>query len=124
LSKIETKVSVNVTDYETRIAVVENDRLVELLTERPENERIVGDIYKGKVTAVLPGIQAAFVDIGLGKAGFLHFSDTTDYQGGKNLLFDMEYVDDESLSKPVVSKRKRSTSINDVLKKGQEILVP
>jgi ribonuclease G len=123
LSKIETKVYVNVTDYETRIAVVENDRLVELLTERPENERIVGDIYKGKVTAVLPGIQAAFVDIGLGKAGFLHFSDTTDYQGGKNLLFDMEYVDDESLSKPVVSKRKRSTSINDVLKKGQEILV-
>jgi len=123
LNKVETRIYVNVTDYETRIGVVEDDRLVELLTERPENERIVGDIYKGKVTAVLPGIQAAFVDIGLEKAGFLHFSDTTDYQGGKNLLFDMEYIDDDSLEKPVISKRKRTTSITDVLKKGQEILV-
>lgn len=123
MSKVETRIYVNVTDYETRIAVVENDRLVELLSERPEAERIVGDIYKGKVTAVLPGIQAAFVDIGLEKAGFLHFSDTTDYQGSKNLLFDMDYIDDDSLEKPVVSKRKRTTNIKDVLKKGQEILV-
>ena len=123
MSKIETRIYVNVTDNETRIAVVEDDRLVELLTERPEAERIVGDIYKGKVTAVLPGIQAAFVDIGLGKGGFLHFSDITDYQGSKSLLFDMEFIDDDSFKKPVVSKRKRTTSITDVIKKGQEILV-
>jgi len=69
------EIFVNVTDYETRIAVVEEGKLVELITERPEKERIAGDIYKGKVTAVLPGIQAAFVDIGMEKAGFLHFSD-------------------------------------------------
>ncbi|UCE67309.1 MAG: Rne/Rng family ribonuclease [Candidatus Zixiibacteriota bacterium] len=123
MSKIETRIYVNVTDNETRIAVVEDGRLVELLTERPETERIVGDIYKGKVTAVLPGIQAAFVDIGLEKAGFLHFSDTTDYQGSKSLLFDMEFIDEDSLKKPVVSKRKKTTGIADVVKKGQEILV-
>lgn len=123
MRKVETKIFVNVTDYETRIAVVEDDRLVELLTERPEDERIVGDIYKGKVTAVLPGIQAAFVEIGHEKAGFLHFSDTTDYQGGKNMLFDMEYIDEDSMEKPVVSKRSRSTNITNVIKKGQELLV-
>lgn len=123
MSKIETRIYVNVTDYETRIAVVENGRLVELLTERPEAERIVGDIYKGRVTAVLPGIQAAFIDIGLEKAGFLHFSDITDYHGSKSLLFDMDFIDEDSLKKPTVSQRKRSTSITDILKKGQEILV-
>jgi len=117
------EIFVNVTDYETRIAVVEEGKLVELITERPEKERIAGDIYKGKVTAVLPGIQAAFVDIGMEKAGFLHFSDTTASRGSKNMFFDLDFIDDESLENPVVSKRKRSTSITDFIKKGQEVLV-
>ena len=121
--KTNTEIFVNVTDYETRVAVVEDGKLVELITERPENERIVGDIYKGKVTAVLPGIQAAFVDIGLEKAGFLHFSDTTVFRGSKNLLFDLDYLDEETMDTPLVSKRRRSTSITDFIKKGQEILV-
>lgn len=118
-----TEIFVNVADHETRIGMLEDGRLVELLVERPEKERIVGDIYKGKVTAVLPGIQAAFVDIGLEKAGFLHFSDTSDYQGEKNLLFDMDYIDEETLDTPRVTVRRRSTSITDFIKKGQEILV-
>ncbi len=117
------EIYVNVTDYETRIAVLEQSKLVELLVERPEKERIVGNIYKGRVTAVLPGIQAAFVDINMDKAGFLHFSDTSDYQGEKNLLFDMDYVDEETLDTPRVTTRKRSSVITDFIKKGQEILV-
>ncbi len=60
---------------ETRVAILEDDRLVELLVDRPDNRRIVGDIYLGKVEAVLPGIQAAFVDIGHEKSAFLHASD-------------------------------------------------
>ena len=60
---------------ETRVAILEDDRLAELLLDRPEVRRIVGNIYRGKVEAVLPGIQAAFVDIGLGKSAFLHASD-------------------------------------------------
>lgn len=122
-AKISSQIYVNVTDYETRIAVLEDGKLVELITERPESERIVGDIYKGKVTAVLPGIQAAFVDIGLEKAGFLHFSDTSDFRGTKNLLFDMDYVDEDTLDTPLVSRRKRSSNIADLIKKGQELLV-
>jgi ribonuclease G len=60
---------------ETRVAILEDDRLVELLVDRPDSHRSVGDIYVGKVEAVLPGIQAAFVDIGAEKSAFLHASD-------------------------------------------------
>jgi ribonuclease G len=57
------------------VAILEDDRLVELLIDRPDTRRSVGDIYLGKVDAVLPGIQAAFVDIGAEKSAFLHASD-------------------------------------------------
>jgi len=57
------------------VALLEDGQLVELMFDRPDQDRIVGDIYFGKVDAVLPGIQAAFVDIGTEKAGFLHASD-------------------------------------------------
>ena len=57
------------------MAILEDDRLVELLVDRPDSRRSVGDIYVGKVDAVLPGIQAAFVDIGAEKSAFLHASD-------------------------------------------------
>ena len=60
---------------ETRVAILEDDRLVELLVDRPDTRRTVGDIYLGRVEAVLPGIQAAFVDIGAEKSAFLHASD-------------------------------------------------
>jgi len=60
---------------ETRVAILEDDRLVELLVDRPDARRSVGDIYLGRVEAVLPGIQAAFVDIGAEKSAFLHASD-------------------------------------------------
>jgi ribonuclease G len=122
-NKKNIEIIVNVADYETRVAVKEQGRLVELLVERPEKERIVGDIYKGRVTAVLPGIQAAFVDIGLEKAGFLHYSDTSDYGKEKNLLFDMDYLDEETLDTPRTTTRRRSTTIGDFVKKGQELLV-
>ena len=60
---------------ETRVAILEDDRLVELLVDRADNRRMVGDIYLGRVDAVLPGIQAAFLDIGHEKSAFLHASD-------------------------------------------------
>ena len=69
------EILINGSQRETRVAILEDDRLVELLVDRPDHRRIVGDIYLGKVEAVLPGIQAAFVDIGLEKSAFLHASD-------------------------------------------------
>ena len=66
---------INATPEETRVALVENQALAEIHFERARDRGIVGNIYKGKVVRVLPGMQAAFVDLGLAKAGFLHVSD-------------------------------------------------
>ena len=112
-----------VADNETRIAIKEDSKLVELFVERPEKERLVGDIYKGRVTAILPGIQAAFVDIGLEKAGFLHFSDMSDHRGQSNILSDLDFFDEKGEEMPPRSKYGRHTPIATVLKKDQELLV-
>src|SRR5436305_7531208 len=69
------EILINANPRETRVAIIEDDQLVELLVDRPEARRMVGDIYLGRVEAVLPGIQAAFVDIGTEKSAFLHASD-------------------------------------------------
>ena len=69
------EILINGSQRETRVAILEDDRLVEILYDRPDHRRTVGDIYLGRVEAVLPGIQAAFVDIGLEKSAFLHASD-------------------------------------------------
>ncbi|MEK7790468.1 MAG: ribonuclease E/G, partial [Deltaproteobacteria bacterium] len=66
---------VNVTTHETRVALIENGSVAELYIERAHDKGIVGNIYKGKVVRVLPGMQAAFVDIGLEKAAFLYVKD-------------------------------------------------
>ena len=65
----------NVTPSETRVAMIEGGALQEIHVERDARRGIVGNIYKGRVSRVLPGMQAAFVDIGLEKAAFLHASD-------------------------------------------------
>jgi ribonuclease G len=72
---VKREILINGSQRETRLAILEDDRLVELLVDRPDHRRSVGDIYFGRVDAVLPGIQAAFVDIGLEKSAFLHASD-------------------------------------------------
>ena len=69
------EILINGSQRETRVAILEDDRLAELLVDRPDHRRTVGDIYLGRVDAVLPGIQAAFVDIGQEKSAFLHASD-------------------------------------------------
>src|SRR5689334_6644352 len=69
------EILINAGPRETRVAILEDEKLVELLVDRPDNRRMVGDFYLGRVEAVLPGIQAAFVDIGTEKSAFLHASD-------------------------------------------------
>ena len=69
------EILVSATPQESWVALLEDGQLAELMFDRPDQDRIVGDIYLGRVDAVLPGIQAAFVDIGTDKAGFLHVSD-------------------------------------------------
>ncbi|RMH17348.1 MAG: ribonuclease G, partial [Gemmatimonadetes bacterium] len=69
------EILVSATQHEQWVALLEDKQLVEIMFDRPDQGRLVGDIFKGRVEAVLPGIQAAFVDIGTEKAGFLHVSD-------------------------------------------------
>src|SRR5690554_6992898 len=69
------EILVNVTPRETRVAVVENGMLQELHIERGWRRGVVGNIYKGRVQRVMPGMQAAFVDIGLERTAFLHAND-------------------------------------------------
>ena len=62
-------------DHETRVAILEDDLVAELFVERERQRGVVGNIYKGRVSKVLPGMQSAFVDIGLERDGFLYVSD-------------------------------------------------
>src|SRR6185312_14368653 len=72
---MSTELIINASLPETRIALMENGEIQDLLIERASGKGIVGNIYKGRVTRVLPGMQAAFVDIGLEKAAFLYVDD-------------------------------------------------
>ncbi|HEX7573547.1 MAG TPA: S1 RNA-binding domain-containing protein, partial [Bacteroidota bacterium] len=69
------EIIINAAANETRIAITEEGRLAELFVETTNKEKMVGDIYFGKVAKVMSGIKAAFIDLGLGQDGFLHFSD-------------------------------------------------
>ena len=75
LNSMRKEIIINATANEIRIAITEEKRLAELFVETPEKERMVGDIYLGKVAKVMPGIRAAFIDIGMKQDAFLHFSD-------------------------------------------------
>ncbi|RMH21845.1 MAG: Rne/Rng family ribonuclease [Acidobacteria bacterium] len=92
--------------HQTRIAVLENDRLTELFIERPEQRGLVGNIYKGRVNRVLPGMQAAFVDIGLERDAFLYVDDAVDPLSSYDDLMGAE-----------------TPSIGQLLKPGQELIV-
>jgi ribonuclease G len=112
---VKREILITATPHESWVALLEDDSLVELMFDRPDEVRLVGDIYLGKVDAVLPGIQAAFVDIGTEKAGFLHASD----------LAEDEDDDDEGNGNGGGNGRraKKLPPIQDQLKKGDSLLV-
>jgi ribonuclease E len=110
------QILININDpEEIRIAVVEDRRLEEIHFERKSEKKYLGNIYRGRVVNLEPAIQAAFVDIGIGRNGFLHASDVLPvYASATVIPFD-------SLSqKPSQRKRLR---IQELLQKGQEVLV-
>src|ERR1051326_860457 len=102
------EILINANPRETRVAIIEDDQLVELLVDRPEARRMVGDIYLGRVEAVLPGIQAAFVDIGTEKSAFLHASDLVYPEDESDSDDDDEADDDSRDEKDDARGRRRS----------------
>ena len=116
--QVKKEIFINESRNETRIAITENDVLAEILLERPENTRMVGDIYKGKVARVNPGMRAAFIDIGFDHDGFLHFSDINDSVHDVMDIFESDYDKEKE-----PNKRGKSVRGEWMPKPGQEIIV-
>jgi ribonuclease G len=108
---MDKKIIADINPLEARIALLEDDKLVEIHVERRGKERLVGNIYKGRVANVLPGMQAAFVDIGLERNAFLYAGDilanTSDFEFGQ----------------PGDGINLRPKKIEEMVKEGQEIVV-
>ena len=85
------EIVINATQEETRVAVLENKIVTELFIDRKKDHGIGGNVHKGRVVKVLPGMQSAFVDIGLERAAFLHVADVTD----QTVEEDTELFDEE-----------------------------
>ena len=109
------EILINVTPQETRVAIVENGMLQELHIERSDAKGMVGNIYKGKVVRVLPGMQAAFVEIGLERTAFLHAHDA------KPMLIMGDRENDRPKDRPEEGNNEKP--ISEPVREGQEILV-
>jgi len=118
---------INVAEHETRVALLEDGEISEFYVDRGDDSDIAGNIYKGRVLRVLPGMQAAFVNIGLSQAGFIYVDDVF-YDNFKEYerLFEMESGEDEdSLEDNSGSEilDKRDFTIEELIHEGQQILV-
>ena len=123
------EIIINSSSNQTRVAITEDGNLADFFVDYPENRRMVGDIYLGRVARVLPGIRAAFIDIGMKHDAFLHFSDigerTKQFQDmlGEDDS-DVDDVDEEeSNNNHKVPETSNEIPATTKLHKGQEILI-
>ena len=124
------KLIVNVANHETRVALLEDGTIVELFVDRRDDSDISGNIYKGRVQRVLPGMQAAFLDIGLEQAAFIHVADIV---GSRDSAIEKMFMENDGESddaseenvfagKPAQSL-KTERNIEELISEGQDILV-
>jgi ribonuclease G len=113
------EIIINVGREETRVAVLEKKILTDLYIDRRKHRDVVGNVYKGKVAKVLPGLQAAFVDIGQDKAAFMHVSELTGEMALDETLVELE---DKAAEVPK-ARRNSSKPIEELLEEDQELLV-
>jgi ribonuclease G len=111
---------VNADGPETRVALVEDGLLGELYIERKRERGIAGNIYKGRVERVLPGMQAAFINIGLEKSAYIHVSDV---RGTPDDLKKLDSGGDARGDDDDEPQNANGARIEDLLKEGQEIVV-
>lgn len=124
------EIIINSNPREIRVALMENNQLVELFIEHKASKGIVGNVYNGTVTKILPGMQVAFVDIGLEKAGFLYVGDIDvlemlDLEAGDEMGVPLNNTgggDEESADKPMRPPH-HDIPIQDILTEGQDIMV-
>jgi len=111
---------VSATGHETQVAILEDDQVAEVFVERERNRGVVGNVYKGRVSKVLPGMQSSFIDIGLERDGFLYVAEVIDTMEEFEKL---ESGDEEDGKPRDRDKDKTLPKIEELLKEGQEILV-
>jgi ribonuclease G len=121
------EIIVNASMVETRVAVLEDGQLAELMIGDSKNQGVAGNIYKGRVLKILPGMQAAFVDLGLSKDAFLYvrdiYEDIEEYEQFLAAGEEGEVETIRSAPPPKRSARSGQTSIEELLQEGQEVLV-
>ena len=118
---MDSEILINVTRGETRVALLEGGQVVEFYVERKRDASVVGNIYKGKIVKILPGMQSAFVDIGFEKAAFLYVADIKADTDEYAPLFEDGEKDDPI---EIFPRRSRSEmTIEDIIQEGQEMLV-
>ncbi|MEE4243114.1 MAG: Rne/Rng family ribonuclease [Desulfopila sp.] len=125
---MSTEILINSRRYEVRIAIVENGTLSEFHLQRPTEKGLIGNIYKGKVVRVLPGMQAAFINIGLERTGFLYVDDVYLSQNELNRRMLDNEQDPADTTYPSILpendlRRTHGMNIEDLLYEGQDILV-
>jgi ribonuclease G len=121
---MSTEIIINATREESRVALLENKVVAELYIDRKKEQSIVGNIYKGRVAKVLPGMQAAFVDVGLERSAFLYVSDVSASMEEYARMMEEETGEERiEFEKPSKRKKPPSRSIEELLQEGQEILV-
>ena len=123
------KIIINARPYETRIALLEDGVVAEFYSARRTWQELIGNIYVGKITRVLPGMQAAFVDIGLERAAFLYVADVhRDMLNiGQSMFDDLKENDDFDPQDPEPFKSRRHPllhfQVEDLLREGQHVMV-
>ena len=122
------EIVMNITERETRLALIENGQVAEIHLERTGERGIVGNIYKGSVIKVLPGMQAAFVDIGLPRAAFLYVGDIYHHVQDLHFMVNEEEPeeseeDGDSIPEGIPERLPPFTPIEDLLQEGEDMLV-
>ncbi|OQY53705.1 MAG: ribonuclease E/G, partial [Desulfobacteraceae bacterium 4572_88] len=122
------KLIINVTKHETRVALLEDGTIAELFIKREDDSDIAGNIHKGRVQRVLPGMQAAFVDIGLNQAAFIYVDDIIceNHEEFERLFTETdedEVSEEMEEAERVAPVKKRDCHIEDLITDGQEIMV-
>ncbi|MCZ6514156.1 MAG: ribonuclease E/G, partial [Nitrospinae bacterium] len=125
---MSSEIIINSNPREIRVALVENNQLAEIFIEHKAKKGIVGNIYQGIVTKILPGMQVAFVDIGLEKAGFLYVGDIDlidlmEFESDEDGSESMNLGQDKSAEGKPSRMANRCIPIQDLLKEGQDIVV-
>src|SRR5437762_8870652 len=115
---------VSTNGHETMVAILEDDLVAEVFVERERQRGVVGNVYKGRVSKVLPGMQSSFIDVGLERDGFLYVTEVIDtLEEFEKLEAGDEEEKGSGRSGAKEEREQKDAKIEDLLKEGQEILV-